>query len=93
VITSPTEGEVVNPNSFEVSWQPATEPEGVEIASYEVIVSQGDRELDMHLPPDVTSVSIPPEFLSPGTEGGGEVLAKEKGGNQTITQIPSFRTK
>jgi hypothetical protein len=65
----------------------------VEIASYEVIVGQGGRELDMHLPPEVTSVSIPPEFLSPGTEVGGEVLAKDKNGNQTITALPSFRTK
>jgi hypothetical protein len=92
VITSPTEGEVVNRDNFTVSWQPVTEPAGVEIASYEVIVSQGDRELDMHLPPEVTSVSIPPEFLQPGAEGGGEVLAKEKSGNQTIGAIPHFQT-
>jgi hypothetical protein len=93
VINSPTEGEQVNQQNFKVSWKPVTEPAGVEIVSYEVIVGQGDRELDMHLPPEVTSVSIPPEFLSPGTEGGGEVLAREKSGNQTITAMPSFTTK
>jgi hypothetical protein len=93
VITSPTKGEVVDPNSFVVSWEPVTKPAGVKIVSYEVIVGQGGRELDMHLPPEVTSVSIPPEFLSPGTKGGGEVLAREKSGNQTISAIPRYMTK
>ncbi len=93
VVTSPTEGAAVDRDSVQVSWKPVTEPAGVEIASYEVIVGQGGRELDMHLPPEVTSVSIPPEFLKPGTEGGGEVLAREKSGNQTIGAIPHFTIK
>jgi hypothetical protein len=92
-VTFPTKGAQVDRNDFHVSWEAVTHPAGVEIVSYEVIVSQGNRELDMHLPPGVTSVSIPPEFLKPGSEGGGEVLAREKSGNQTITEIPSYTVK
>jgi len=69
-----------------------TEPAGVEIVTYQVIVNQGDRELSMYLPPDVTSVTTPGEFLVPGTETGGEVLARDQSGNQTIAVLPSFST-
>jgi hypothetical protein len=47
----------------------------------------------MYLPPSATSATVPGEFLEPGTTTGGEVLAREKSGNQTITALPSFRTK
>jgi hypothetical protein len=47
----------------------------------------------MDLPPRATSATIPGEFLKPGTETGGEVLAREKSGNQTITAFPPFRTR
>lgn len=90
VVTSPTEGAVLDRDSVVVSWEPVTKPAGVEIASYEVIIEQRERSLDMRLPPDVTSVSIPPEFLTPGVKALGEVLAKERSGNQTITEIPRF---
>jgi hypothetical protein len=93
VITSPTEGAVLDRNAVVVSWEPVTKPSGVKIASYEVIVEQGDRDLDLRLPPEVTSVSISPEFLIPGKKVLGEVLAKEKSGNQTITHIPEFTTR
>ena len=66
---------------------------GVKIINYQVIVNQGDRELSMYLPPTATSATIPGEFLEPATETGGELLAREKSGNQTITAFPSFRTK
>jgi hypothetical protein len=58
-----------------------------------VIVNQDGRELSMYLPPTATSATIPGEFLVPGTKAGGEVLARERSGNQTITEIPAFRTK
>jgi len=91
-VTSPTEGAFVDPNGFTVSWDPVTKPVGVQIATYQVIINQGDRELSMYVPPDVTSVTIPGEFLEPGTKTGGEILARDKGGNQTITALPAFRT-
>ncbi len=90
VVTSPAKGQVLDRENIVVSWEPVTKPAGVKIASYEVIIEQGGRSLDMRLPPEVTSVSVPPEFLTPGVKALGEVLAKEKSGNQTITQIPRF---
>jgi hypothetical protein len=92
-VTFPTKGARVDPNSFQVTWKPVSRPQGVKIVSYQVIVSQGARELSMYLPPSVTSVTIPPEFLQPHTKTGGEVLAREKGGNQTITALAPFRTR
>jgi hypothetical protein len=91
-VTSPTEGALVDPDGFTIDWDPVTEPVGVHIVTYQVIVNQGDRELSMYVPPDVTSVTIPGEFLEPGTDTGGEILARDKSGNQTITALPSFRT-
>jgi hypothetical protein len=46
----------------------------------------------MYVPSDVTSVTIPGEFLRPGTETGGNVLARDQSGNQAITALPSFST-
>jgi hypothetical protein len=92
-VTYPTEGAQVDPNGFKVTWELVTSPAGVDIVTYQVIVNQGGRELSMYLPSTATSATIPGEFLEPGTKAGGEVLARERSGNQTITEIPSFRTK
>lgn len=89
----PRLGAQVDPDGFKVVWEPVTRPAGVEIVTYQVIVNQGDRELSMYLPPSATSATIPGEFLEPGTKTGGELLAREKSGNQTITAFPSFKTK
>jgi hypothetical protein len=92
-VTFPTKGALVDPNGFKVTWEPVTKPAGVKIATYQLIVSQGGRELSMYLPPTATGATIPGEFLEPGTPTGGELLAREKSGNQTITALPAFRTK
>jgi hypothetical protein len=92
-VTFPTKGALVDPDGFKVTWEPVTRPAGVKIVTYQVIVNQGGRELSMYLPPSATSATVPGEFLEPGTTTGGEVLAREKSGNQTITALPSFRTK
>jgi hypothetical protein len=91
-VTFPTKDAQVDPNGFKVTWEPVTTPAGVKIVTYQVIVNQGTRELSMYVPASVTSVTIPGEFLAPGTKTGGEVLARERSGNQTITELPSFRT-
>jgi len=90
VITSPTKDEEVNANSLTVSWEPVTQPAGVEIVSYQVIVVQEPVEVvTLNLGADVTSVDIPAEALTPGApETKVEVLAREKSGNQTITEVP-----
>jgi hypothetical protein len=68
---------------------------------YEVIVTKVDHTdphgfsqpiLDVHLPADRNSLSIPVQFLEPGTEYELEVLALEASGNQTIT-VSFFRTE
>jgi hypothetical protein len=92
-VTFPTKGALVDAGGFRVTWEPVTRPAGVKIATYQVIVNQGERELSMYLPPGATSATIPGEFLERDTETGGEVLARERSGNQTITALPSFRTK
>lgn len=92
-VTFPTAGAQVDRTDFKVTWEPVTRPAGVDIVSYQVIVNQRGRELSMYLPPSATSVTIPPEFLEPGAPAGGEILARERSGNQTITEIPRFRTQ
>jgi hypothetical protein len=91
-LTSPAEGAQVDPNGFTLTWEPVTRPAGVDIVRYIVLVSQGSRNLSMDLPGSATSASIPGEFLAPGTTTDVEVLAREKSGNQTITEA-EFRTR
>jgi hypothetical protein len=91
-VTFPTAGAQVDPNGFAVTWAPVTRPAGVAIVTYQVIVDQGSRELSMYLPATATSATIPGEFLEPGTRVGLEVLARERSGNQTITEVPPFQT-
>ena len=94
VVTAPAEGAVVSSSGLVVTWLPVTQPNGVKIVQYEVIVSNADtgKDLSMELPPSATSASIPGEFLTPGTEFALEVLAREASGNQTITEV-AFRTE
>ena len=80
-----------------IEWEPVTETvtgEPVEIIGYEVIVTKDEHddangfsrpEYDVHLPPDRTNLSVPPEFLQSGELYEVEVLALEISGNQTIT--------
>jgi hypothetical protein len=92
-VTFPTKGAHVDPDGFKVTWEPVTRPRGVQIVTYQVIVEQGGRELSMYLPADATSATVPGEFLEPGMKTGGELLARERSGNQTITAFPAFRTR
>lgn len=95
-ITFPTKGAQVDPNGFTVTWEPVTVPAGVRIVRYIVVVTRGERDLSMDLPSSARSASIPGEFLAstvkPGAESKVEVLARERSGNQTITEV-SFRTR
>jgi hypothetical protein len=47
--------------------------------------------LDVTMPPTATSLVVPPGSLRPGTEYEWEVLATERGGNQTLSSS-SFET-
>ena len=59
-----------------------------------MIVSEegSERELSMDLEPGATSATITRGFLAAGRDYAVEVLARERSGNQTITEVP-FRTR
>jgi len=98
-VTSPAEGDVVDPTDLVITWDPVTQTvsgDAVEISGYEVIVTNEmveDRHgfsqpiLSAHVVPSVTSLTIPSEFLEPGTKYELEVIALEESGNQTITVL------
>jgi hypothetical protein len=90
-ITFPTKHTQVDPNDFTVTWEPVTSPTGVRIVRYIVVVTRGERDLEMDLPSSARSASIPAVFLKPdvkpGDESKVEVLARERSGNQTITEV------
>lgn len=69
----------------------------VNIVGYQVIVERADNDqlgaatriFDVKLP-NVTSVTVPAEFLESGKQYKFEVLAIETGGNQSITEGEPF---
>ena len=91
----------VEGDTVTISWNPVTEShptigkEGdVEIVNYEVAVEvevgeEGDEFIsvfDVILPPGVTSITIPEEFLELGDEFKYEILAREESFNQTAVE-------
>jgi hypothetical protein len=92
-VLAPAEDAVVDPAGLVVRWRPVTRPRGIDIVRYLVVVMAlaSGRELNMDLAADANSVAIPAAFLQRGAAYTVEVLAREKGGNQTITEVP-FRT-
>jgi len=90
-ITSPAAGSTVSSNNLVASWTPASQP-GIEIEGYRAIVEREDplRVFSVDLPASQTSVTIPSEFLEPGTDYKLEVQTIEVSGNQTISEI-TFR--
>jgi hypothetical protein len=105
VVVSPAEGAVVDPDNFAIDWKPVTKSitgSAIDIVAYELIVERDtpDRhpeafakiKMSVHVPPSVTKVTVPREFLQAGTPYIFEVLAIEKSGNQTITSS-AFKTR
>ncbi|MCI0545592.1 MAG: hypothetical protein L0Z49_14310 [Actinobacteria bacterium] len=90
-------GPPVAREGFEVRWDNVTETvdgEPVTITGYEVILTKEHHDdphgfskpvYDVHVPASLNSLSVPAEFLEPGTVYEVEVLALEESGNQTIT--------
>jgi Fibronectin type III domain len=91
---SPARNAKIPLNKAIIQWDPVTTPVGIQIAGYQVIIEKGNpiRTFQIDLPPTATSLKVPPEFLQSGKQYKFEVLAKEVGGNQTITEW-SFRTE
>jgi hypothetical protein len=88
-IVSPADGATVAPGNVVAGWNPVAEPPGIDVVGYRAIVEREDplRVFSVDLPATVTSVTVPSEFLEPGTEYKLEVQAIEASGNQTLTEI------
>jgi len=89
VVVAPGEDAVVSRDNLVVSWNPVTEPPGIVIVAYQVIVTQNDphRVISLDPPAGATSVTVPPELLEPDKEYKLEVMAQEESGNQTTTEL------
>src|SRR5215218_7838671 len=97
-LLSPEEDAVVPEENEDllVSWSPVDKTingSDINIISYQLIIEKdedpdphmiGTMGLSMYLPPDVTQMTIPKEFLEPGTDYLWEVLAIEESGNQSL---------
>ena len=93
VIVSPVADSTVAPDGLVVEWRPVTSRAGVEVVAYQVLVVADEpglgnpkRVLDVMLPGTATRLPIPAEFLAPGAYKT-EVLAVERSGNQTLTEV------
>jgi hypothetical protein len=89
-ILSPEEESTVASDKLVVRWDSVTEPAGIEITGYQVLVvreAEPTRVLEADLPATATEMSVPAEFLDEGTEFKVELLAIEASGNQTLTEV------
>jgi hypothetical protein len=65
------------------------------IAGYQVVVEREEPTLlvfSVDLPPDTTSVQVPPQFIALDTEFKLEIVVREAGGNQTVVET-CFKTQ
>jgi len=94
VLVSPIEGdEAQDPDRTVVRWHNVAPPNGSPIIGYQVLVVEPDTgirslpdvTLDVMMPPTARRLRVPPGFLKPRTEYEWEVLAIERGGNQTLS--------
>lgn len=93
-LVSPLEGDGrQDPNRTVVRWKTVAAPNGSPIIGYQVLIVQPRTgfkalpkvTLDVMMPPTATRLVVPPGFLRPGTTYEWEVLAIERGGNQTLS--------
>lgn len=96
-VTAPANATVFSPGALVViEWNPVTDPilpdlGPVTIVGYHVIVEEDTGAevtptLEIDIPVDETSLTVPPQFLKPATVYRFEVLSTEESGNQTITE-------
>ena len=100
-VVAPAEGSTLPANApVVINWNPVTQPypgttSPITISGYQVIVERDRRKspvaFNVTLPPTVTRVTVPPEFIQAKREYKFEVLAIDKSGNQTITE-GNFKT-
>ncbi len=99
VIIQPEDGGVVSASNLDVMWEPVTMTitgEPITPTGYQVIITKDVPDdpngfsrptFDVHVPPSVTSLTVPYQFLEADTEYELEVLALEVSGNQTISAL------
>lgn len=99
VITFPQDGGVVPASNLTVRWDHVTttlDGKPLQRTGYEVILTKSVPDdphgmsrpaLSIHVPPSVTALTVPNEFLEPGTTYEIEIIVLERSGNQTITSI------
>jgi hypothetical protein len=80
----PRDGGTLPVGNAVIEWAPVHRA-----VDYEVIVTRDDEEriLDVTLSPDRNSLTVPPEFLDPGTGYAIEVHASAPNGNRIFTEI------
>ncbi len=81
----------VGPNNTVIMWNTVPNPQGSKIVGYQVVVEREEGNLlvfSVDVEPSTTpmSVTVPPEYMEPGTEYKYEVLAIETSGNRTISE-------
>lgn len=99
VINFPRDDDTAPASGFAVSWNHVDETifgEAINRTGYEVIITKDVPDdpngfsrptFDVHVPPNVTSLTVPAEFLERRTRYELEVLVLEVSGNQTITNL------
>jgi hypothetical protein len=88
-ILFPEDGGKLTRDEAIVRWRAGSQPAGVDVAGYQVVVTREDplRVFTVDLPAWVHSLTISPQFLQRHTEYALEVLAIEESGNQTLTEV------
>jgi len=89
-ITSPAEEGSLDPANAVIEWERVPNPPGSRIVLYEVIVERDEGSLRVFtadMGPGKTSVTVPSEFLQSGRAYKVEVIAVERSGNRTITEV------
>jgi hypothetical protein len=92
-IAAPAANQELSENDVVLNWNPGPQPAGVEIEGYRVIIERENpfRKLEAVVPATVTSMTVPAEFLDPGTEYLFELQTIERSGNLTFSEL-FFRT-
>lgn len=104
-LVKPAKGATVATKDLVMDWESVTKTingQPVKIVAYQIIIETDEEAtrnvigkpglLSIHLPASTTSLTVPNEFLQPGTKYLWEVLAIEESGNQTISSS-EFTTK
>jgi hypothetical protein len=95
-LVAPLDGDdSVDPLDTVIEWNPVPDPPGSSIVGYQVLVLREQPSLlvfSADVGPNITSVTVPAEFMLPRTAYKYEVLAIEESGNQTLSEA-EFETE